>query len=120
MEEAYISLVRCCAEKLVAKELELSPDTILDIVKDTLKPLAHQSQVVIKVNPKDEDILRTHISKLIHVMLNSKNIHIQSESALDRGDVLITSNLGHIDARMSKKLDVLEKVLKQELKQHVL
>ena len=63
-EQAVVKLAVRIAEKIIGQQLLLSPQTIVDIVREALKSLRSEKSVMIKINPEHLDTVRHSIARL--------------------------------------------------------
>ncbi|MBI2377907.1 MAG: type III secretion system stator protein SctL [Deltaproteobacteria bacterium] len=115
VEPAYIGLVRGCVEKILGQELHLHPDAVIGIVRNVLRDAAQQREIVVRVNPADQDTLKKHKGKLIDVLARAGNVELRADPGVSRGGCIVNTELGTIDATLERQLAVIESALKDEL-----
>ena len=64
MQKVVLSLALKAAQKIVNKELETHPDTIVDIVAQAIYPAKQNKRVAIFVNKADKELLEKNKPKL--------------------------------------------------------
>ncbi len=102
------------ARKVIGKELEFAPETVVDVVKQALSEKARQRrEILLRVNPDDLQYIREHKADLIEVLSRAKEIGIREDPDIERGGVIIETDAGTIDAQLKTQLDVFEQVLKE-------
>jgi flagellar assembly protein FliH len=75
--------------------------------RELIKELQGASKITLKVNPKDHGALSEQLGKL-------ENIEIVSDSAVSEGGVIAISDVGNIDAQISKRFQRVKKAALSE------
>ena len=70
-ERSGIELAFMLAQKIIGRELETKPETVVDIARMALSQVLDCNQIELKVNPEDLDYLRT-VQKDIEATLSSQ------------------------------------------------
>ncbi|MBV9155120.1 MAG: hypothetical protein JO097_02590 [Acidobacteriaceae bacterium] len=110
-ETALLKLAVRIAEKLIGQELRTSPDTVLGIVKEALRSARRAASIVIHAHPADAVLLNERISALRKLAGLTREIEIIPDAGLSRGDCVVESEIGVIDARLDTQLKNIERVL---------
>ncbi|MGI6452772.1 MAG: FliH/SctL family protein [Syntrophomonadaceae bacterium] len=113
--EAEVDLVQLAikiAEKLVCRQLELKPDTIVDIVKEACNQARDCQQVVIYVAPHQVETLRARQQEIAAKLYASEKIHFIADPLLKAGDCKIETEQGCIDATLTTMLEQLNGAIK--------
>jgi len=109
LKELSLSIAR----KILGKELQISPETVLDIVKQALAEKARQRrEIFLRVNPDDLALIREHKGELLEVLSRCKEIGIREDPEVSPHGVIIETDAGIIDAQLETQLAVFERVLK--------
>jgi flagellar assembly protein FliH len=93
------------AEQIVAAELELEPERIVDIARGALRRLAERDRVTIIVNPIDLELLSGSIEQLRSELGGISHITVHAERRIDRGGAVVRTELGEIDATVTTQLE---------------
>lgn len=109
LEKMLIPVALKAAKKIVGREIELSEETIVDIVSNALKAVAQHKKVTIHVNKKDMAILDTHRSKIKQLFENLETLSIRERSDINPGGCVIETEGGIINAQIENQWRVLEK-----------
>ncbi len=96
------------AKKIVAKELEISPETIVDMVLQALTPATQSRQVVIYVSKEEKSILESKRPQIAAILSQVETLAIKEKSGLSSGDCLIQTEHGMINARLENQWHALE------------
>ena len=110
-EAAVLQLAVRVAEKVIGAELASSPEKVAGIAREALKSAQRAKTFVIQAHPADVPLLQQRVSELRTVVGPAREIEIISSPALSRGDCVIESDIGIIDARLETQLNLMEKVL---------
>ena len=110
-ETALLKLAVRIAEKLVGQELRIAPDAVAGIVREALRSVRRAESLVIQAHPADAVILNERISALRNPAGMAREIEIAPNASLARGDCIVESDIGIIDARLDTQLKNLERVL---------
>lgn len=99
------------AKKIIAKEIEFHPETVVEMAKKHLTSVRQRKEVYLRVSPQDLDTLREHKRELIDQLGRAKDMEIRSDEALTPGSMIIETDAGTIDARVETQIAVIERVL---------
>ena len=110
-EKDVISLCYLIAKKIIKKEIEKDDKIILNIVRDALNYISNETSVILKLNPKDYDIVKDYEDEFAFALSDIKNFKFEANEKITRGGYLIETDSGEIDARLEIKISELEKLL---------
>ena len=110
-EQAVVKLAVRIAEKIIGQQLLLSPQTIVDIVREALKSLRSDKSVMIKINPEHLDTVRQSIARLQDLVGPDCHIRFVPDAGISPGGCTIESEFGVIDAQIETQLKCLEEAL---------
>lgn len=101
------------ARKIVKKEIEQNPQTVLNTIEDVLKTLPKdEAKLVIKVNPQQLAITREGVPQIISQTGLEIRINVISDDTIEVGGcVLLTSN-GIVDATIQTQLEIIKEAFK--------
>ncbi|MFZ4772894.1 MAG: FliH/SctL family protein [Chlamydiia bacterium] len=108
MERSVLPIALKATKKIVAKELETNPETILDIVLDAIKPVITCKVVRIFVRKEDFEYLikeKHHIKSLFEA---AESFTIGFKEDLEPGSCLIETDKGVINTTIDLKIKALE------------
>ncbi len=114
-ETALLKLAVRIAEKLMGEELRTAPDTVAGMVREALRSVRRAKSLVIQVHPADEVLLKERLSTLRSTAGPARELEIRPNASLSRGDCIIESDIGLIDARLESQLKNLERALTLKL-----
>ena len=110
-ETALLKLAVRIAEKLIGEELRVAPEAITGIVNEALRSVRRAKRFAIQVHPADEPSLEEGLSALRTPAGASREIEIILNPSLSRGDCIIETEIGVIDARLDTQLKNIERAL---------
>lgn len=114
-EDQLVSLATQMAEKILNTELQIKPELLAGIVKNALRSIGEAKQVTVRVHPKDLEILRDKTSEIASTLPSSAVLDLRPDESLSRGDCLIDSDIGSLDARLATQLSTLKQQLEMSL-----
>lgn len=104
-----LELSRALAERLLGQELRLDPDRVVDICRAVMEEVAcSQPDLALRVCPEDAACLRAAQPAFLDAVL------LEEDEDLERGDCLLFSPRGWVDARIPLRLDMLTRALAGE------
>jgi type III secretion protein L len=109
LEKLLIPVALKAAKKIVGREIELSDDTIVDIVSNTLKSVSQHKKVTIYVNKKDLDPLEKSRNRLKEIFESLEVLSLRERSDISRGGCVIETEGGIINAQLENQWSALER-----------
>ncbi|MDY6851089.1 MAG: FliH/SctL family protein [Thermodesulfobacteriota bacterium] len=103
-EAALVKLAIHVAERVIYHELATSPELIKKAFKAALDHLQEQHQAVFRVNPEDLDYLESVRSELRDQVKGLVKISFEADPSLDRGDLVMDTEAGRLDATLKQRL----------------
>lgn len=110
-ETKIVELSLAVAERLVYKQLEIAPDTVKAIVRETMNMLNGGEQVDLYVNPEDLDLCRQYGEQLKEEFADIVKLEILSDSKLARGSCRIESENGVAEYLLEEEKEQLKEML---------
>jgi flagellar assembly protein FliH len=93
------------AKKLVHREVQIDEKIIATLVRVALDRLSMKKGIKVTVNPSDSEILTEELKDLLD---EEGSIELRTDDDLRRGDCLVESDYGSIDARISEQFKEIE------------
>lgn len=112
-EPELLKLATAIAERVVHAHLAVAPETVVELARNALQRLAGRETVVVRVNPRDIEILRAQRDRLLEVH-DTEGLRIVADQRVDRGGVIVETEVGTIDAKISTQLREARRVLNVE------
>ncbi len=108
MQQQILPLALKAAKKIVAKELETHPETIVDIVIKVLTPVTQSRQITILVNRQDREALEAARPKLREMLEQVESFTILERTDISPGGCVIETEGGIINATIENQWRALE------------
>ncbi len=107
-ESELVDASTIIAEKIIKKELEENSKIIAKKLADTfVDDLKEASTITLKVNPKDAQYIEEHYKE-------RKNIKIDADDAINKGGIIILSDIGNIDGNIDTRVQKAIALIKRE------
>ncbi len=108
IEDELVDASIMIAQKIVKKELEESSSEVAKILADRfIQDLQEADSITLKVNPQDAAYLQEHYK-------NQKNIKIDADDAINKGGIIILSDIGNIDGNIETRVEKAIALIKRE------
>lgn len=119
LQKLVIPIALMAAKKVVGREIELSPDTIVDIVSANIKAVAQHRKVTIFVNKKDLDILEQNKPKIKDLFESLESFSIRERADVAPNGCVIETEKGIINAQAEHVWSILEKAFERSLTKQI-
>jgi type III secretion protein L len=116
MNKLILPLALKAAKKIVAKELETHPETIVDIVMQALTPVMQNHRIAIYVNKADRDILEHEKPELLAKMNQVESFTIKERDDIAQGGCIIETESGIINATVENLWRAIESAFERHTK----
>ncbi len=113
IEAAEPELVRLAlgiAERVLHQQIALDRGVVVEMAKVAIARLIERDTVTVRVNPADLERMRDHRDELIAIA-DIKNLRVVEDRRVDRGGVVVDTDAGTIDARISTQVEEVRKIL---------
>ena len=101
--EETVKLALTISEKVINHELSVNSDVLLSIVRKAMQKIKGNQSVCIRVHPKDLEAL-----KQTDLETSVEEIVFQADISMRRGDCIMETRQGDIDAGIRNQLKVIE------------
>jgi len=101
------------AKKIVRKQLDLFPETIVEIVLETIKPISESQQVTIYVHKDDKEILDRQKPRLKEILEQVELLTIQERDDIEKGGCIVKTESGMINASSENQWRALERAFER-------
>lgn len=120
-EKIILSTAILAAQKFVGRELKLDPETMVDIVKNSLKAVSQHKRISIYCNPKDLETLDKARPQLKTLFEELEVLGVYTKDSIEQGGYIIETERGIINhSDISKVWHTLQQVLESAFKNHSL
>lgn len=100
-ESALAQLGAEAARRIVNAELTLAPERIRDVVRGVLDKAKRAREVIVRVHPDDAPLVAS-----------LESVRIEEDASLARGDCVLHTELGELDARIEVQIAALDRALR--------
>jgi flagellar assembly protein FliH len=107
LDQARLDLLELAvkiAAKVVGAELEARPQLLVGLIRSALESATPKGQVTLNLHPKDHAILSRRGPKVLGRLPAGVQVQLAADESVDRGGVIIISQAGRLDARISERL----------------
>lgn len=111
VEPQVVKLIMEIAEKILRRELETRPESVLDIVKFSLQQLTDKEAITLRVNPADVEMVRAYHQSIRDSAGGLREIEIIEDRRVDRGGCIAESASGSLDARIKSQIAEITRVI---------
>lgn len=108
IQKKILPLSLKAARKIIAEELRIHPDRIVDIVLNSLKPVTQHRKIIIYVNRADLDLIEANRPKIKKIFEHLENFSIQERGDIEPGGCIIETEAGIINAQLENQWRALE------------
>jgi type III secretion protein L len=116
LEQMVAPIALKAAKKMVGRELELSPDAIVDIVRANIKSVAQHKKIIIYVNKNDWEIIEQNKNRIKELFEDLQSLSIRPRDDIKPGGCVIETEIGIINAQMDHRWHTLEKAFEKLMK----
>jgi len=113
-ENEIVDLAVHIAEKLVCRQLELNPETIVDIAKAACIQAKECELVIIYVQPDQIESLKARQDEIASQLYKTKRLEIIADPNIQCGGCRVETEQGYIDATITTMINQLNTVIKEE------
>ncbi len=112
IEPQLVRLAASIASKIIDREAQISEDVIKRTVRVALEKTIGEEHVVLRVNPKDLELLRAYRTELLQEFEGLSRIELVADETIDAGGCIAQTEALRIDGRLNSQL---EKILNELL-----
>ncbi len=94
------------SEKILRKQIQID-SPVVDNVKLALNKIVGASRITIRINPKEEEKIRTALSD--DSALSFNKIKLEADSGMQPGECVVESDIGNVDTRIESQLEEIKK-----------
>jgi len=112
-EPEIIRLATAIAERILHKHVAVDASTVHDMTRNAITRIVSRENVTVRVNPADIESMRENREQLM--MFNDiEHLRLIEDQRVDRGGVVIETEAGTIDAKVSTQLREVRRLLAVE------
>jgi flagellar assembly protein FliH len=106
-ERDLVKLAIEIAKKLVHREVQIDETIIATMVRVALDRLATKEPVTLYVSAADHEVVKRHIEEILDDPSN-RALELRVDDKLSRGDCVVESDYGNVDARIDEQIREIE------------
>lgn len=110
-EKDVLELALKIAAKIIGRDLERSPESLVEIVATSIEAARGAKAMVLRVHPEDGKLLREKRPRLMELIGRAVDIAIRDDSDVERGGCVIQTEFGTIDGQIRTQFEMLRNVL---------
>ncbi len=112
-EPELVRLAMAIAERIVHEQITIDPNVVVENVRSALTRLVSREVVTLRVNPADLETMRQHRDAIVSVS-DIEQLRIVEDKRVDRGGVVMETDAGTIDAKVTTQLREARRVLRAD------
>ncbi len=98
--------------RIVGRALALDPSLVLSIVREAIAPVRARREVALRVHPADAELVEAELPGLAATLERAPGLVVRADPGLARGDVVVETEAGRVDARVEAQLALLERAIR--------
>ncbi len=99
-------------EPVIKDEIIERKEVVLNNIREGLARIKERDRIDIRVNFADLELTTAHKDEIVKMMESLRKVNIYEDSRVDRGGVIIETDVGAIDARISTQLKEIEQAIR--------
>ena len=107
VEEEVLALAVQIAEKLVAKQLDINRDTVLNIVQEALRLLADRDSFIVIANSTEVEMIRQNKDMFMQLLTEGARLKIIGDPDIRPGGCRVETERGQVDATLESRWQLL-------------
>lgn len=108
MEHLLVPLALASVKKIIGREVELKPETIVDIIATSLKGVSHHRKIALFVNKNDLEIIEKNRLQLKALFEHLQSLTITTRDDIPQGGCIIETEAGIVNVGLEQQLGALE------------
>lgn len=114
-EAKIVELCYAFAEKIAHKEIQKDPAYIVGLIKKLATGIQEQLDTIVKVSKEDYDFIESMNQTFKRTIKLGKNTKLEVDEDLQRGDCVIETNYGVVDATFDARVQQLWEAVEDHL-----
>lgn len=112
-DSEIVRLATAIAERILHQHIAIEPNAVIDMTRAAITRLVNRETVTVRVNPADIETMRENREALMS-MNDIEHLRVIEDQRVDRGGVVIETEAGAIDAKVSTQLREVRRLLHVE------
>lgn len=117
-EPEIVKLAMGIAEDILHRVISLDDEVVVDMTKAAMARLLQHEIVTVRVNPADLERMREHREEVL-ALGDVKHMRIVEDQRVDRGGVVVETDSGSVDAKISTQVEEARRILHVESEEAV-
>ena len=109
-EPEIVKLAYALAEKVVHQQISMDPNVVVQMAKAAIARLVNRETITVRVNPADIEAMRDHRERML-ALGDIEHLRLIEDQRVDRGGVIVETESGSVDAKVTTQLDEARRVL---------
>jgi flagellar assembly protein FliH len=109
-EPELVRLALGIAERVLHQQVALDHGVVVEMAKAAISRIVDREKITVRVNPADIERMREHREELL-TLGDVKTMQVVEDQRVDRGGVVLETDAGSIDAKISTQLAEVRKIL---------
>jgi flagellar assembly protein FliH len=109
-EPELVRLAVGIAERVLHQQIALDTGVVVEMARAAIARIVDRERITVRVNPADIEQMRGHRDELL-ALGDVKNMRVIEDQRVDRGGVILETDAGSIDAKISTQLAEVRKIL---------
>lgn len=114
-EKDVLEIASFLAERVIFEKVNLEKEIVIDLVRDTLKYVAGESKLKLKLNPQDIETIQNVKEDLLSEFEEISEIDLVEEKSMIKGGCVIETASGIIDSDIRTRFDSIKKELLKDI-----
>lgn len=112
-EPEIVRLAMALAEKIVHQQISLDAGVVVSMARAAIARLVNRETVTVRVNPADIETVREHKERMM-ANTDVEHLRVVEDQRVDRGGVVMETESGTIDAKITTQIREARRVLQVE------
>jgi flagellar assembly protein FliH len=114
-EKEVVSLALAVSKKVICHEVTFNKEVLPGIVRQALLKVVDNGDIKIKLRPSDVQFFKDARLELIDSLDNIEAVEFVEDETIQMGGCVIETNIGEIDSRIEKQLQIIEAAFQLEI-----
>ena len=110
-EPEIVKLAMGVAERILHKAVEVDREVVVAITKAAIGELVDRESITVRVNPIDLERMKQHRDSML-ALGETKHMRVIEDQRVDPGGVVVETDAGTLDAKISTQVDEAKRVLR--------
>jgi flagellar assembly protein FliH len=108
IENEVVELALAIARQVICHEITMDKEIVVCVAREALAKVEDPGKIRIKMSPSDLQFIKETQTQLSNMVENIEHITLEAAENIQSGGCIIETDLGEIDARIEKQLQIVE------------